>query len=100
MVVFLEHMVQFMPLLPSISCFIKIQNGFTFLVPAYPGCPGIWAVKRVSVCQLVSNMADLSHPMVFADRGRRSKAEGVYPTAVFSDVRGYACLWKCDKGGE
>jgi len=21
-----------------ISCFIKIQNGFTFLVPAYPGC--------------------------------------------------------------
>jgi len=25
---------------PIISCFIEIQNGLTFLVPAYPGCPG------------------------------------------------------------
>jgi len=23
-----------------ISCFIKIQTGLTFLMPAYPGCPG------------------------------------------------------------
>jgi len=34
------HMVQLMPLSSIISCFIKIQNGSTFLVPAYPGCPG------------------------------------------------------------
>jgi len=27
------------------SCFSKIQIGFTFLVPAYPGCPGKEAVK-------------------------------------------------------
>jgi len=33
---------------PDISCFIKIQNGFTFLVPDYSGCPGKDAVKRVS----------------------------------------------------
>ena len=33
---------------PIISCFIKVQNGLTFLVPAYPGCPGKEAVKRVS----------------------------------------------------
>jgi len=26
---------------PIISCFIKIQIGLTFLVPAYPGCPEI-----------------------------------------------------------
>jgi len=24
----------------SVSCFIKVQNGSAFLVPAYPGCPG------------------------------------------------------------
>jgi len=30
--------------------FSKIQIGFTFLVPAYPGSPGKRAVKRVCVC--------------------------------------------------
>jgi len=25
---------------PIISCFIKIQIDLTFLLPAYPGCPG------------------------------------------------------------
>jgi len=34
---------------PIISCFIKIQNGLTFLVSAYPGCPGKQAVKWISV---------------------------------------------------
>jgi len=34
---------------PIISCFIKIQNSLTFLVPAYPGCFGKEAVKQVSV---------------------------------------------------
>ena len=28
-----------------ISCVIKIQTGFTLLVPAYPDCPGKEAVK-------------------------------------------------------
>jgi len=31
-----------------ISYFIKIQIGLTFLVPAYPGCPGKEAIKWVS----------------------------------------------------
>ena len=35
---------------PIISCLSKTLNGLTFLVPAYPGCPGKQAVKRVSVC--------------------------------------------------
>jgi len=41
------HMSQLMPLpLPlTVSCSSKIQIGFTFLVPAYPGCPGKEAVK-------------------------------------------------------
>jgi len=33
---------------PIVTCFVKIQNGFTLLVPAHPGCPGKEAVKRVS----------------------------------------------------
>ena len=44
------HMVQLMPLPLTISCFSKIQIGFTFLVPAYLGSPGKKAVKRVCVC--------------------------------------------------
>jgi len=31
------HMAQLMPLPLTVSCFSKIQIGFTFLVPAYPG---------------------------------------------------------------
>ena len=34
-------------------CFVKLQTGITFLVPAYPGCPGEEAVKRVSVCPVL-----------------------------------------------
>jgi len=43
---------------PIISCFIIIQIGLTFLVPAYPGCPGKEAVKRVSDCaaQVISSL--------------------------------------------
>ena len=40
-------------LLLTISCFIKIQLGFTFLVPAHPGSPGKRAIKRVCVCVCV-----------------------------------------------
>jgi len=43
------HMAQLMPLPVTVSCFSKIQIGFTFLVPAHPGSPGKGAVKRVCV---------------------------------------------------
>jgi len=39
-----------MPLLLAVSCFSKIQIGFTFLVPAHLGSPGERAVKWVCVC--------------------------------------------------
>jgi len=39
-----------MPLPLTVSCFRKIQIGFTFLVPAYSGSPGQKAAKRVCVC--------------------------------------------------
>ena len=44
------HIVQLMPLPLTVSCFSKIQSGFTFLVPAHLGSPGQRAVKRVCVC--------------------------------------------------
>ena len=44
------HMAHLMPLPLTVSCFSKIQIGFTFLVPAYPGSPEQRAVKRVCVC--------------------------------------------------
>ena len=47
------HTAQLMPLPLSVSCFSKIQIGFTFLVPVHPGSPGERAVKRVCVCVCV-----------------------------------------------
>ena len=52
MVIYVErgvdlHMAQLMPLPLSVSCFSKIQTGYTFLVPAHPGSPGQRAVKCV-----------------------------------------------------
>jgi len=42
-----------MPVPLTVSCFIKIQIGFTFLVPALPGSPGKRAVKRVLLLLLL-----------------------------------------------
>ena len=47
------HTAQLMPLSLTVSCFSKIQIGFTFLVPAHLGSPGQRAVKRVCVCACV-----------------------------------------------
>jgi len=60
MVIWLErdadlHMARRMPLPLTVSCFSKIQIGFSFLVPAYLGSPRQRAVKRVCVCMCVCN---------------------------------------------
>ena len=47
------HMAQLMPLPLTVSCFSKIQIGFTFLVPAHLDSPGQRAVKQVCVCVCV-----------------------------------------------
>ena len=44
------HMAQLMPLPLTVSCFSKIQIGFTFVVPAHPGGPRKMAIKCVCVC--------------------------------------------------
>ena len=48
------HISQLMPLPLTVSCFSKMQIGFTFLVPAHLGGPGKRAVKRVCVCVCVN----------------------------------------------
>jgi len=58
MVIYLErcadlHMAHLMPLPLTVSCFSKIQIGFTFLVPDHLGSPRQRAVKRVCVCVCV-----------------------------------------------
>jgi len=50
------HMAQLMPLPLTVSCSSKIQIGFTFLVPAYPGCPGKEAVKKKMVVVIFENI--------------------------------------------
>ena len=70
MVIYLErgadlHMDRLMPLPLTVSCFSKIQIGFTFLVPAHPGSPGQWAVKRVCVC--VCNFTKQKLPLPLAE---------------------------------
>ena len=50
------HTAQPMPLPLTVSCFSKIQIGFTFLVPAHPGSLKKRAVKRVCVCVYLSKV--------------------------------------------
>jgi len=45
----LHNTAQLMPLPLTVSCFSKIQIGFTFVVPAHPCSPGQRAVKRACV---------------------------------------------------
>ena len=51
-------MAQLMPLPLAVSCFSKIQIGFTFLVLAHLDSPGQRAIKRVCVCVCVFNITD------------------------------------------
>ena len=44
------HIAKLMPLPLTVSCFSKIQIGFTFLVPAHRGSHGQRAVRWVCVC--------------------------------------------------
>ena len=53
------HMAQPMALPLTVSCFSKIQIGFTFLVPAHLGSPRKKTVERVCMCQYCTNSAIL-----------------------------------------
>jgi len=64
------HLVQLMPLPLTVSCFSKIQIGFTSPVPAHLGSPGRRAVKRLCVCVCVcvcarrSRYTELVSPLI------------------------------------
>jgi len=54
------HMAQLMPLPLTVSCFSKIQIGFTFLVPAHTGSPGQKGSLNGCVC--VVRMRSFKYP--------------------------------------
>ena len=56
------HTAQLRPLPLTVSCFSKIQTGFTFLVLAHPSSPGQRAVKRVCVCVCKTKLSLLVSP--------------------------------------
>jgi len=58
-------MAQPMPL--TVSCFNKIQIGFTFLVPAHPGSPGQNAVKQVCVCDAIKHEHSINTSKQYGD---------------------------------
>ena len=47
------HMVQLMPLPPHHLLLQQNPEWFILLEPAYPGCPGKKATKRLCVCSLI-----------------------------------------------
>ena len=55
------HTAQLMPLPLTVSCFSKIEIGFTFLVPAQLGSP----VKPVCVCACVCVCVCVRYPRMF-----------------------------------
>ena len=62
------HMAQLIPLPLTVSCFSKVQIGFTFLVPAHLGSPGKRAVKSVCVCVCVCVLLDSVARAIFETR--------------------------------
>ena len=87
-----------MPLPLTVTCFSKIQIGFTFVVPAHPRSPGERAVKRVRVCTASSNAVSMSNlawqqswrrcPVRTRGKGRRLACSSWTPRWEHADVAG------------
>jgi len=58
------HMAQLMPLPLTVSCSRKIQIGFTFLVPAYPGRSG----KPLNGCSNIGQLQAAADPRYCSDQ--------------------------------
>jgi len=80
------HMAQLMPLLLTVSCFSKIQIGFTFLVLAHLGSPGKRAVKQVCVCYVFSALTLLVG---------RQEGHSACKNCVVGCWRGYLSAARC-----
>ena len=103
------HMAQLMPLPLTVSCFSKIQIGFTFLVLAHLGSPGQSAVKRVCVCvcvcvcYLLWQVRERSSAMLSGVHGarehlpQRADLRDRPPSMTYSEPRGH---YSGDVGGQ
>jgi len=72
------HMAQLMPLPLTVSRFSKIQIGFTFLVPAYPGNHGKRAIKQVCVRMRVQYINSLLTLLTYLQIMRQCTKSPVY----------------------
>ena len=79
------HTARMMPLPLTVSCFSKIQIGFTFLVLAHLGSPGKGPLIGVCVCV---------HPMYWP---RRPKLTPVYlmEVAIVTTLQRVKHRWPC-----
>ena len=75
------HMAQLMPLPLTVSCFSKIQIGFTFLVPAHLGSPGkgplngcvcVCVCVRARACVYIATELLLGYDFYIAPYTKRS----------------------------
>ena len=64
------HMAQLMPLPLTVSCYSKIQIGFTLLVPAHPGSPGKRAVKWV--CVVLKSVGITVRKILFEEKSTKT----------------------------
>jgi len=53
------HIAKLMPLPLTLSCFSKIQIGFTFLIPAHLGSLGKRVIKLVCVCVCGTTLSEM-----------------------------------------
>jgi len=58
------HTAQLMPLPLTVSCFSKIQTGFTYLIPAHPGSTGQRAVTQVEPLRATKSQLTATHNAV------------------------------------
>jgi len=81
------HMVQLMPMPPIISCFIKIENGSAFLVPAYLCCSGKPAIKQVLLYLIIYLEPDQHsinpHFSLESDESLKFEAEALINSMLF-----------------
>ena len=91
-------MSQLMPLPFTVSCFSKIQTGFTFLVPAHLGSPRKRAVKRVCVCWIACCIVKRNHSELLQGSSEDQYSYNQYiPRSREEKEKGPTCTirWVC-----
>jgi len=93
-------MAQLMPLQLTVSCFSKVQIGFTSLVPAHPGSPGQMATKRgcVCVCVYALTSARSEVPRLDETSAGACLADDTAPVRVRASVAGTQLVARPDPG--